>query len=112
MGKTKASATTAMMEELTSEGKVIYGEKWVPVGSPARMRVGSDIARGVVTESENPDIHSLSVCFFLKQGGHFYQGLSNQSTLDVGDEIDLNTIVGQKLERNGEHILRIDAKPL
>ena len=111
MGKTN-SAATAAVEELTSEGKIIYGEKWVPVGGLTRMKVGSDIARGVVTESENPDIHSLSVCFFRKQGGHFYQGLSNQSTLDVGDEIDLNTIVGQKLERNGERIIRIDAKPL
>ena len=112
MGKTKSASIEATVEELSIEGKIIYGEKWVPVGSPKKMRVGSDVVKGVVTESENPDIHSLSVCFFLKQGGHFYQGLSNQSTLDVGDEIDLNTIVGQKLERNGERILRIDAKPL
>ena len=53
---------------------------------------------------------SKSVCFFMKAGGQTYIPLSNQSTLGVGDDVDLTKAKILTLHRDGSgDINRIDA---
>lgn len=49
-----------------------------------------------------------SVCFFMKSGGNKYIALSNDSTLAVGEEVDLTKAELLTLEKEGESdILRV-----
>jgi hypothetical protein len=56
-----------------------------------------------------PSEYGNSVCFFMKSGGQTYIPLSNQSTLAVGDAVDLNKAKLLTLHRDGSaDITRID----
>ena len=49
-----------------------------------------------------------SVCFFMVGGGQTYIPLSNQSTLSVGDEVDLTKAKLLTLHRDGnDDIMRV-----
>ena len=51
-----------------------------------------------------------SVCFFMKAGGQTYIPLSNDSTLVVGDLVDLKNARLLTLEKEGEsNIVRVKA---
>ena len=51
-----------------------------------------------------------SVCFFMKSGGQSYIPLSNDSTLAVGDTVDLSKAQLLTLEKDGESdIIRVKA---
>jgi hypothetical protein len=54
--------------------------------------------------------YGKSVCFFMHSGGQTYIPLSNQSTLGVGDSVDLGKAKVLTLHRDGsDDITRIDA---
>ena len=51
-----------------------------------------------------------SVCFFMKEGGISFIPLSNQSTLGVGESIDMQNAKLLTLSKQGEDdILRVEA---
>ena len=51
-----------------------------------------------------------SVCFFMKQGGMAFIPLSKESTLGVGESVDLSTAKLLTLSKEGEDdILRVEA---
>lgn len=51
-----------------------------------------------------------SVCFFMKTGGQTYIPLSNQSSLSVGDSVDLSKAKLLTLHRDGnDDITRVSA---
>ena len=51
-----------------------------------------------------------SVCFFMKQGGMAFIPLSKESTLGVGESVDLSTAKLLTLSTEGEDdILRVEA---
>lgn len=55
-----------------------------------------------------PSAYGNSVCFFMKSGGNKYIALSNDSTVSVGDSVDLSKAQLLTLEKVGEFdILRV-----
>ena len=53
--------------------------------------------------------YGSSVCFFMKSGGQTYIPLSNQSSLAVGDDVDLSKAKLLTLHRDGDgDIMRVD----
>ncbi len=51
-----------------------------------------------------------SVCFFMRAGGRTYIPLSNDSTLAIGDSVDLSKAQLITLEKDGERdIVRVKA---
>ena len=53
--------------------------------------------------------YGSSVCFFMKSGGQTYIPLSNQSSLAVGDDVDLSKAKLLTLHRDGDgNIMRVD----
>lgn len=62
-----------------------------------------------VVETEQDWGISRSICFFLKGGGRKYIGLSRDSELEDGDEVDPSKVEITTLERDGdEPIYRAD----
>lgn len=62
-----------------------------------------------VVETEQDWGTSRSICFFLKGGGRKYIGLSRDSELEDGDEVDPSKVEITTLERDGdEPIYRAD----
>lgn len=54
--------------------------------------------------------YGLSVCFMMANGGSSYIPLSETSSKNVGDSIDLNTAKLLTLERQGDNdIFRVEA---
>jgi len=54
--------------------------------------------------------YGSSVCFFMKAGGQTYIPLSNQSSLGVGDSVDLTKARLITLHRDGsDDIVRVEA---
>lgn len=54
--------------------------------------------------------YGLSVCFYLKQGGNSRIPLSNQSSLGVGDLVNMENAEVLTLSKRGEEdIMRIEA---
>lgn len=54
--------------------------------------------------------YGKSVCFLMKSGGQTYIPLSTQSSLEIGDDVDLNTAKVLTLHRDGSgDINRIEA---
>ena len=88
-------------------GLQVYGGKWNVIGE--RGFEAEEIAavkKAEVVSSE----YGNSVCFFMHSGGQTYIPLSNQSTLGVGDEVDLSKAKILTLHRDGsDDITRIDA---
>ena len=88
-------------------GLQVYGGSWNVTAS--RSFDAEEIAAvksAQVVSSE----YGKSVCFLMKSGGQTYIPLSNQSRLNVGDEVDLSKAKVLTLHRDGsEDINRIDA---
>lgn len=88
-------------------GLQVYGGNWNVVAE--RNFDAEEIAavnKAEVVTSE----YGKSICFFMKSGGQTYIPLSNQSTLSVGDSVDLHTAKILTLHRDGnDDITRIGA---
>ena len=88
-------------------GLQVYGGSWNVTAS--RSFDAEEIAAvksAQVVSSE----YGKSVCFLMESGGQTYIPLSTQSSLNVGDEVDLNKAKVLTLHRDGsEDINRIDA---
>ena len=87
-------------------GLQVYAGKWNVVDSRSfNDEEKAMINRAEVVASE----YGNSVCFFMKSGGQTYIPLSNQSTLGIGDEVDLDAAKLLTLHRDGSSdITRID----
>jgi len=88
-------------------GLQVYAGKWNVVDSRSfNDEEKAMISRAEVVLSE----YGNSVCFFMVGGGQTYIPLSNQSTLTVGDTVDINSAKLLTLHRDGSaDITRIDA---
>ncbi len=52
--------------------------------------------------------YDQSVCFFLKRGGQTYVPISNLKELNVGDNVNLDTLLLQVLEKSHEQdVIRV-----
>ena len=84
----------------------IYAGKWSVKGS--RNFTADEIAAvdsAKVVDSQ----YGSSVCFFMKAGGQTYLPLSTESSLQVGDEVNLSEHKLITLEKSGEtDILRVE----
>jgi len=88
-------------------GLQVYGGSWEVIDTRAFSEEEiSAVKKAEVVASE----YGNSVCFFMVGGGQTYIPLSNQSSLTVGDAVDLNTAKVLTLHRDGsDNINRIDA---
>ena len=84
----------------------IYAGKWSVKGS--RNFTADEIAAvdsAKVVDSQ----YGSSVCFFMRAGGQTYLPLSTESSLQVGDEVNLSEHRLITLEKSGEtDILRVE----
>ena len=88
------------------EGRTVYGGSWNVVDS--RSFDAEEIAAVKKAEVVSSQ-YGNSVCFFMKSGGQVYIPLSNQSSLAVGDTVDMAKAKILTLHRDGdEDIARID----
>jgi hypothetical protein len=89
-------------------GLQVYAGKWAVVEDKTRSFNDEEkalIERAEVVASE----YGNSVCFFMKGGGQTYIPLSNQSSLTVGDSVDISKAKLLTLHRDGSaDITRID----
>lgn len=88
-------------------GLQVYGGSWSVTAergfSPEEIAA---VKKAEVVSSE----YGNSVCFFMVSGGQTYIPLSNQSSLGVGDTVDLSKAKILTLHRDGnDDITRIDA---
>ena len=85
----------------------MYAGKWAVKESRS---FSQDEINAVQSATVVDSQYGSSVCFFMKSGGQTYIPLSNQSTLGVGDSVDLNKAKLLKLHRDGsEDIMRVEA---
>ncbi len=84
----------------------VYGGSWNVINSrPFAAEEIAAVKSAQVVSSE----YGNSVCFFMKAGGQTYIPLSNQSSLTVGDDVDLTKAKILTLHRDGnDDITRID----
>ena len=87
-------------------GLQVYAGKWDVVDS----RSFNDEEKAMISNAEVvASEYGNSVCFFMKAGGLTYIPLSNQSSLTVGDTVDINKAKLLTLHRDGsDDITRID----
>ena len=86
----------------------IYGGKWAVVAD--KTRGFSDEERSLINRAEvvSSD-YGKSVCFFMVGGGQTYIPLSTNSTLGVGDSVDVSKAKILTLHRDGSaDITRIE----
>ena len=87
----------------------VYGGKWAVVADKTRGFSADEInavSRAEVVSSD----YGKSVCFFMVGGGQTYIPLSVNSTLGVGEEVELSKAKILTLHRDGsEDITRIEA---
>lgn len=89
------------------ESLQVYAGNWNVVDSRS---FSQDEINAVKAAEVVASQYGNSVCFFMKSGGQTYIPLSNQSTLGVGDSVDLNKAKLLKLHRDGsEDIMRVEA---
>lgn len=83
-----------------------YGTPWQVVNERAfsQEEINAVNSATVVTSQ-----YGLSVCFFLKAGGSTFIPLSNDSTLGVGQSVDIQKASLVTLQRDGEEIQRVKA---
>ena len=88
-------------------GLQVYGGSWnVKSERSFDAEEIQAVSKAEVVASE----YGNSVCFFMKSGGQTYIPLSNQSTLSVGDTVDLEKAKVLTLHRDGnDDITRIQA---
>ena len=88
-------------------GLQVYGGSWQVTASRnfnAEEIAAVKSAQVVASEYGN------SVCFYMHSGGQTYIPLSNQSSLTVGDTVDLTKAKLLTLHRDGsDDITRVDA---
>jgi hypothetical protein len=89
------------------EGLNVYGGKWNVVNSRSFAPEEAALVKNAEVVSSD---YGKSVCFFMVGGGQTYIPLSNQSTLGVGDSVDLTKAKVLTLHRDGsDDITRIEA---
>ena len=89
------------------DGLNVYGGKWNVVNSRGFAPEEAALVKSAEVVSSD---YGKSVCFFMVGGGQTYIPLSNQSTLSVGDSVDLAKAKILTLHRDGnDDITRIDA---
>ena len=77
----------------------VYAGKWAVVASKAFSKEELDMVdRAEVVDSQ----YGSSVCFFMKEGGQTFIPLSTNSTLGVGDSVDLTKAKLLQLHREGD----------
>ena len=83
-----------------------YGTPWqvVETRSFTEDEINAVNSASVVTSQ-----YGLSVCFFLRAGGSTFIPLSNDSTLGVGQSVDIAKAELVTLQRDGEQIQRVKA---
>ena len=84
----------------------VYGGSWSVINSRAfDADEQAMVKRAEVVASE----YGLSVCFFMNSGGQTYIPLSKNSTLGVGDTVDVSKAKLLTLHRDGsDDITRVD----
>lgn len=84
----------------------IYAGKWSVKGS---RQFTADEISAVSSAKVVDSQYGSSVCFFMKAGGQTYLPLSTESSLQVGDEVNLSEHRLITLEKSGEaDILRVE----
>ena len=85
----------------------VYAGKWAVKATRVFSQEEID---AVDTASVVDSQYGMSVCFFMKSGGQTFIPLSNTSSLNVGDTVNLATAKLLTLGREGEaDILRVEA---
>ena len=85
----------------------VYAGKWAVKATRVFSQEEID---AVDTASVVDSQYGMSVCFFMKSGGQTFIPLSNTSSLNVGDTVDLAKAKLLTLEREGEaDIFRVEA---
>lgn len=85
----------------------VYAGKWAVKATRVFSQEEID---AVDTASVVDSQYGMSVCFFMKGGGQTFIPLSNTSSLNVGDTVNLATAKLLTLGREGEaDILRVEA---
>lgn len=85
----------------------VYAGKW---NLKATRAFNAEEIAAVSKAEVVPSQFGNSVCFFMKAGGQSYIPLSNDSSLSVGDIIDLTNAQLLTLEKDGESdIVRVKA---
>lgn len=92
-----------------------YGKKWEVTDNALLKDVDPSgimgVERAEVTSHEFDWGTGVSICLFLKSGGVKYLPLSNESDLEVGDEVSTESIEILQLERDGDNpIYRFDGE--
>ena len=85
----------------------VYAGKWAVKASRAFSNDEiSAVDHATVVDSQ----YGSSVCFFMKSGGQTFIPLSTNSTLGLGDDVDLSKAKLLTLERPGDaDIYRVEA---
>ena len=85
----------------------VYAGKWAVKDSRSFVQEESDaVDHASVVDSQ----YGSSVCFFMKNGGQTFIPLSTNSTLGLGDNVDLSSAKLLTLHREGEaDIYRVEA---
>lgn len=77
----------------------VYAGKWAVVESKAFSQEEQDlVSHAEVVDSQ----YGMSVCFFMKAGGQTFIPLSVNSSLSVGDAVDLSKAKVLQLHRDGD----------
>lgn len=85
----------------------VYAGKWAVKATRVFSQEEID---AVDTASVVDSQYGMSVCFFMKSGGQTFIPLSNTSSLNVGDTVDLAKAKLLTLGREGEaDIFRVEA---
>ena len=85
----------------------VYAGKWAVKATRVFSQEEID---AVDTASVVDSQYGMSVCFFMKSGGQTFIPLSNTSSLNVGDTVDLTKAKLLTLGREGEaDIFRVEA---
>ena len=85
----------------------VYAGKWAVKATRVFSQEEID---AVDTASVVDSQYGMSVCFFMKSGGQTFIPLSNTSSLNVGDTVDLANAKLLTLGREGEaDIFRVEA---
>ena len=85
----------------------VYAGKWAVKASRGFSQDEINaVERATVVDSQ----YGNSVCFFMKGGGQTFIPLSNNSSLGLGDDVDLSKASLLTLERPGDaDIYRVEA---
>ena len=85
----------------------VYAGKWMVKASRSFTQDEIDaVDHATVVDSQ----YGNSVCFFMKGGGQTFIPLSTNSTLGIGDDVDLSKASLLTLEREGDaDIYRVEA---